>query len=87
MSQIALSDDIKSEISIALDGKCSLSIRATALLLGVDDSALVRSFQTVLTSSHSKLVQNLTDKGFKPADFSESGVPDLAAALAANQSN
>jgi hypothetical protein len=78
MSNITLSDDIKSEISIALDGKCSLSIRATALMLGIDDSALVRSFQTVLTLSPSKLVQNLTEKGFEPADFSDFGIPDLA---------
>jgi hypothetical protein len=77
MNQVTLSDDIKSEISIAFDGKCSLSLRATASLLGVTQPTLTVGLR-VIGSSSSKLAQNLTEKGFDPDSFSESGVPDLA---------
>ncbi len=81
MSNLTLSDDIISEISIALDGKCSLSIRATALMLGIDEKALRKSFATAGTLSPSELAQSQAEKRFDPADFSKPGIPDPALCL------
>jgi hypothetical protein len=49
-------------------------------MVGVDEKALRNHFRGAdLTPS--KLATSLVDAGFNPADFSEQGIPDLAAAI------
>ena len=70
-------DQFKAFILEHLQGNKNLSIRGVAKMAGVDESAIRRSADF----SESKLSKKLATQGFKSADFSESGIPSLAAML------
>ena len=77
-------DQIKKELRIdSATGVGYCSIRGAARIGGIDESSLRESFQSAGLAP-SKLAQRLTAQGFEGAglaQFSESGIPDIALAI------
>lgn len=70
---------IRSEIQVDALGKGKASIRATARLADIDESALRRHFLSA-DKNPSKLAETLTQQGFQVRSFSTTGIPDIAVA-------
>ncbi|PSF30023.1 hypothetical protein C7H19_24155 [Aphanothece hegewaldii CCALA 016] len=77
MSKIIIPEEIRSEFRLDKEGKAFLSIRASARLLNIDDSGLVRHFQSA-EKNPTNLTQKLIEKGFQVLTFSLDGIPDVA---------
>lgn len=78
-----IEQQIESEIRIDERGRGTASIKAVSRLAGVNDAALIRTFQGA-DLKPSKLAKTLIANGFDAADlksFSESGIPDIAIAI------
>lgn len=78
----AIEFQIASEIEFDPDGKATFSIRAVARLADVAESSLREGFKGARLQP-TKLAQFLTGQGFEGAvleDFSQTGIPDMAAA-------
>lgn len=80
MNNLALIEQICSEFSLRND-VLTTSIRGTARLVDVDESALRKAFNSVRTTRPSKLGQMLIDYGFDPTNFNKTGVPSGAVAI------
>lgn len=78
----AIEFQIASEVKVDSQGKATFSIRAVARLADIDHMNLVRAFQGGELKG-SKLVEFLSQQGFKGGDYSAfalTGIPDMAAA-------
>ena len=73
-------ETIKSELRVDSNGIGYCSIRGAARLAGVTHQTLSEAF-TSGRKTESKLIQKLSEQGFRVAGFSEVGIPDLALAV------
>ena len=80
-SIVRIPDEIRNEFRIGADGKAFVSIRGAARIADVDHKALTKAFKTAGDINPSKLAQTLTESGFEPGDFPETGIPDIALAI------
>ena len=80
-SIVRIPDEIRNEFRIGADGKAFVSIRGAARIADVDHKALTKAFKTAGDINLSKLAQTLTESGFEPGDFPETGIPDIALAI------
>ena len=86
MNQLLFDDilqQIKQEIEIDAQGRGKASIRATARLAGVSDTALRKAFNSANLET-SKLAIKLMGQGFSSAnlsDWSGIGIPDIAVSI------
>ncbi|MEG4149394.1 hypothetical protein [Microcoleus sp. Pol12B5] len=78
---VRIPDEIRNEFRIGADGKAFVSIRGAARIADINDKTLGDSLKTAAGINPSKLAQSLTDSGFEPAGFSETGIPDIALAI------
>ena len=78
---VRIPDEIRNEFRIGADGKAFVSIRGAARIADINDKTLGDSLKTAAGINPSKLAQTLTDKGFEPAGFFVSGIPDVALAI------
>lgn len=76
----AIEFQIISEVRCDKDGKVYFSIRAVARLCGIQHTTLIRAFEGGVKSTH-KIAEMLTQHGFDCGVFSETGIPDIAAAI------
>jgi hypothetical protein len=70
-------ENVRSEISVDVDGRGKFSVRAGSRICDIHHSSLQHQF----SKPTSKLYVTLTEAGFNPEDFAVSGIPDLAMAL------